>query len=260
MKKFFTERKLNIIISVAAIVAMWLAWLALYYATGNEYIVPSFWETCRRIGKYFADGAFWIAFLNTFVRTMLAFLLSFAVAAVLAAVGAVFPKFATFIKPVMVFFRTLPTLAVILILLVWTTRVIAPVAVTFLVLFPMIYAQFCGAIGEIDCGVKEALRVYGVPAKERLFKVYLPLISPAVFSQTGANISLGIKIMISAEVLAKTYKSIGGLMQDARIYFDNMAGLAALTVISVLLGLVVDIAFSQISRINSKWHKENAKC
>ena len=62
--------------------------------------------------------------------------------------------------------------------------------------------------------------------------------------------------MISAEVMASTYKSIGGLMNSARAYLE-MPRLAALTLITVALGLALDIALSQLKRINGRWYVGN---
>lgn len=262
MKKFFTRRKLNIIISVASVAAMWIVWIIVYYAVGNDYIIPSFQDTFVSMWRYFGDPFFWRSFGRTLLRTLEAFALSFALAAIFAVVGSLCRGIKVFLNPVMIFLRTLPTLAVILIILVsaavGATPDSAPIAVTFLVLFPMIYSQFSAAIDGIDGETREMLKAFGVPRAERIFKVYVPLVSPSVFSQLGANFSLGIKIMISAEVLANTFLSLGGLMQDARMYSD-MAALAALTLLAVAVGLIADVALSQLSRINSKWQRGSAE-
>ena len=96
--------------------------------------------------------------------------------------------------------------------------------------------------------------VYNINRREKLTKIYLPLISPNILSQSGADISLGIKVMISAEVLAGTYKSLGGLMQNARAYID-MPQLAALTIIAVMTGLLIDLCFSLIEKVTFRWSK-----
>ena len=106
-----------------------------------------------------------------------------------------------FIKPFISVFRTLPTLAVILILLCWTTPVVAPTAVTVLVLFPMIYSQINTAVSGIDGGIIDMAKVYKITEKEKLAKIYLPMIAPSILAQTGANISLGIKVMIPRKCL-----------------------------------------------------------
>lgn len=255
VKDFFLKRKLNIIISLLAFVSMWIIWLITYYCVGNEYIIPSISDTFKSFFNCLSAGSFWIAFFNSLFRTIAAFIISFALAAILVLFGVACKGFAIFIKPFIEIFRTVPTLAITLILLFWTTPKIAPAIVTALVLFPMIYSQLNAAIGGIDAGIVEMAEVYQISVKERLFKIYLPMIAPNTLAQTGANISLGIKVMISAEVLAGTYKSLGGLMQNARFYID-MPRLAALTIVAILLGFVVDFCFSLIERVTFKWSKK----
>lgn len=254
-RAYFEKRKLNILLSLSAFVLMWLIWIIAYYSVKNDYLIPSIADTAKSFGQCLISGSFWIAFFYTILRTALSFVISFILAVALVALGAVCKPFNSFIKPFMSVLRTLPTLAIILILLFWTTPKVAPVIVTILVLFPMIYSQLSAAVNGIDEGIIEMAKVYKVSKRERLTKVYLPLISPNALSQTGANISLGIKVMISAEVLAGTFKSFGGLMQNARFYID-MPRLAALTIIAILIGLLTDMCFSLIERVTFKWSKK----
>lgn len=252
MKKFFTQRKLNIIFSVAAVAAMWIAWIIAYYSVGNDYVIPSFTDTAAAFWQCLCSAEFWKAFGFTLLRTFEAFLISFLLAALLACVSALSKSAAALIKPFMVFLRTVPTLAVILLLLIWTNAKVAPVIVTVLVLLPMIYSQMTAACDGVSAELIQMAKLYGVSKKERLFKIYLPQISPDIFSQVGASVSLGLKIMISAEVMSNTYNSLGGMMQSARAFLE-MPRLAALTVVAVLTGLAADVALSQLKRINSKW-------
>lgn len=254
-KDFFSKRKFNILLSLTAFALMWVIWIIAYYCVQNEYVIPSISDTAKSFGQCLISGGFWVSFLYTVLRTALSFIISFILAVALVALGAVCKPLNSFIKPYMSVLRTLPTLAIILILLFWTNPLVAPVAVTFLVLFPMIYSQLNASVNGIDDGIIEMAEVYKISRSERLTKIYLPLISPNILAQTGANISLGIKVMISAEVLAGTYKSLGGLMQNARFYVD-MPRLVALTIIAVLIGLFIDLCFSLIERVTFKWSKK----
>lgn len=255
IKEYFSKRKFNIILSISAFALMWLIWLIAYYSLKNDYVIPSISDTAVSFGKCFISGSFWLAFLKTVLRTALSFVISFVLSVALVAICTLFKVCKSFVKPFIDVLRTLPTLAIILILLFWTTPKVAPVVVTILVLFPMIYSQLNVAVEGIDENIFEMAKVYNISKKERLTKIYLPLISPAVFSQTGANISLGIKVMISAEVLAGTYQSLGGLMQNARFYVD-MPRLAALTIIAVIIGLEIDLCFSFVERFTFKWSRK----
>lgn len=234
---------------------MWAVWIMAYYTVKNDYVIPSFTDTVTALGLCLASGTFWTAFAFTFLRTLEAFVLSFLFAAAFCALSSLSRIFRLTVAPIMVLLRTLPTLAVILMIILWTNAKVAPVIVTFLVLFPMMYSQLETAVGGIDSGLKDMCRVYNIGKKQRLLKIYLPLISPAVFSQSGANISLGIKIMISAEVLSNTFKSLGGMMQEARMFLD-IPKLGALTIVAVIAGLILDIGLSQLTRLTYKWNRK----
>lgn len=255
MKSFFLKHKYNFIFSACAIAFMLLMWIISYYSVRNEYVVPSLLQTFKTFFKLFTEGDFWLSFLNTVLKTVISFAVSFIIAGALSAFSVYSKNFAVFIKPVIGLLRTLPTLAVVLVLLVWTNPDIAPLIVASLVLFPMIYAQIFSAAEGIDGELLEMARIYSFSKRDKLIKIYLPLSLPYILRQTGANISLGLKLVISAEVLSNTFKSLGGLMRNAQLYAD-MPRLAALTAVAVIVGLVFEIAFSQSVRITNKWNKK----
>lgn len=260
MKKFFLNRKLNILYSVLAVLAMWVIWIIAFHAVGNRLLVPSWSETFKEIWLCFKSADFWKALWGTLVRTLISFVVSFALAGICAAISCVAQPFRAAFRPVVAFVRILPTLAVILLILRWTEndKNIAPVIVTVLVLFPMIYAQITAAVDGIDGGLKDFIKVYGIKRNVALFKIYLPAVCPNVLAQTGANVSLGLKIMVSGEVLAFTLNGVGGLMQSANLAAMT-ARLAALTLIVVAAGIIIDLIFSQSVRITYKWSKKDAK-
>lgn len=236
---------------------MWLVWIVAYYAVGNSLVVPDFRDTMKEFFGLLCDVVFWTALLNSLLRTLVAFFISFALATGCAAIATLGNSARALFRPLIGFIRILPTLAIMLIILVWTegNKNVAPVIVTVLVLFPMIYAQFIAAIDGIDSGIKQMIKVYHIPKKQAVFKIYLPLISPNILSQSGANVSLGLKIMISGEVLAYTLKGLGGMMQYASMG-GLIARLAALTIMAVIFGLIIDILLSQLVRITYKWSKK----
>lgn len=242
--------------SVLAFAVMWGSWAIAYAAVENDYIIPSFSDTFVSLVGCFADKFFWAAFWRTVLRTLAAFLISFALAAPLAVLSRFFAPVSAFLKPLVSVLRTLPTLAAALLLIIWTNAQVAPVIVTVLVLFPLIYARFNAAFKGIDGGLFEMAKVFRLSAKKKIFSIYLPLVAPEIIHETGADLSLGLKVTVSAEVLAATYVSLGGLMQSARSFLE-MPRLAALTLITVLAGLVIDVAFSCLSRLTDRWKGGN---
>ena len=198
----------NGIQALAALAFMLSVWGIAYLVTGNELL-----------------GAFGVSFV---------FALFFALAAYMV------PAFGRFFSPIVSVFRSLPVLAVLLILLVWWGAGFAPVAVAFMSLFPMLYAGISAALSAVDKELIEMSRVYGVPLKKRILQLYLPSASPYVLREAGAALSFSLKLVISAEVLANTYKSLGGMMQEARAYLE-MPTLFALVIVGFLTGLFLEL-------------------
>ena len=254
MKKFLCDKKFNIAYSVLAVLLMWAAWLIAFAAVKNEYLVPSFKQTARQFFTLFSQGFFWKAFGATLLRTVVAFLISFAVGLACACLATAVKPFAAFMRPVAALFRSLPTMAVLLIISVWLTPRTAPVVVAVLVLFPMIYSQLCDGIAGVDGALSEMAAVYKIGAKKTLFSIYVPQIAPTALQQTGTNLSFGIKLVISAEVMAATYTAIGGLMVQAQSYI-NLPRLAALTLCAVIFGIAAEMIFGALSSRVFKWKR-----
>ncbi len=225
-----------------------------YFIVANEYLLPAPWEVAVSAGKLFAQGGFYLALLFTFLRILIAFLCSFALGGGLALAAAFLPRFRAFVAPIISFLRTVPTMAVILALLVWTTPLVAPVIVTSLVLFPVVYAQSLSAFDGVTADYARLFQSYGVSKRKRIAKAYLPLAAPTVLSQVGANLSMGLKVMVSAEVFSSTFQSLGGMMTEAQIYLD-MPKLLALTVFAVVVGFLLEWLSSLIYQRVVRWRK-----
>ncbi len=231
---------------------LWLAWLIAYFIVGNDYLLPSFWETISATWQYLADGAFWRAFAGTLLRTFCAFVISLILGTGFAALSRLCGRVRAFFAPVISLLRTLPTLAVILILLLWTSPTVAPVIVSLFVLFPAVYASALSAFDEVGEEYGELARAFCVSGRRKIFKMYLPLAAPPVLKQSGAIFSLGLKITVSGEVLASTYRSLGGLMQEAKMYVQ-MPQLLALTLLCILLGFLLEGACALVYRLTVRW-------
>ncbi len=254
MKKLLTDKKFNILWSVSALLIAWAVWLIAAAAVKNEYLVPPFADSAAEFFSLFASGFFWRALGATLLRTLITLIISFLLALGCALLASAFQPFAAFMRPITAFMRTLPTMAVLLLILVWLSPRTAPVAVAFLVLFPMIYSQLrCGLEG-VDSELLQMAKAYNLSAKTKLTKIYLPQIAPAVLEQMGQNFAFGLKIVISAEVMASTYTALGGMMQEAQAYI-NLPRLAALTLWAVVFGCVIEILFRVLSRTVFGWKR-----
>lgn len=247
-------KKLNFLYSLAAIALMWVVWLIAAAAVKNEYLIAPVGASVKEFFALFESAFFWRALGHTFARTVVAFLISFVLALACACLAVAFKPFAAFMRPVTAFFRSLPTMAVLLLILVWLTPRTAPVAVAMLVLFPMIYTQLSEGIAGVDGELLQMAKVYKIPLRRRLTCIYLPHLAPLALEQTGAGLSFGLKLIISAEVMASTRTALGGMLSEAQAYI-NLPKMAALTLAAVVLGILIEIVFRVIAGLSFGWKR-----
>lgn len=247
-------KKFNFLYSLAAIILMWVVWLIAAAAVKNEYLVAPVGASLKEFFALFANAFFWRALGQSFARTLVAFLISFVLALACACLAAAFKPFAAFMRPVTAFFRTLPTMAVLLLILVWLTPRTAPVAVAMLVLLPMIYSQLSEGIAGVDGELLQMAKVYEIPLHRRLTCIYLPHLAPLALTQTGAGLSFGLKLIISAEVMSSTRTALGGMLSEAQAYI-NLPKIAALTLVAVVLGILIELIFRVVADYAFGWKR-----
>lgn len=243
---------------LSSLIPLWVAlgvllvWWIVSLFIGVELIMPTPWVTLKETFRLFSSGDFWLGLGNTLLRSLVAFAFSFVIAlslAVLSSLSTVFSKAAGGILAVV---RSIPTMSVILLLLIWTKPTGAPVFVAAIVICPTLYSAFCGAIGSVDPKLKEMCKLYRVSKKEQIVKLYLPSMAEGMFEGTASGLSLNLKLVIAAEALALTKNSVGGMMQSAKVWLET-GQLMALTLVAVLLGVFAEWIVRSVGKAVMKW-------
>lgn len=251
MKKNALLKILPPIVSFAALILLWGAASA---AVNNEYILPDIATTLRQFVRLFGAAEFYSAFFGTLARSLTAFVLSFAI----AFISALLSKRSEFaeraIKPMISVARALPTVAVVLLLLVWTNSRIAPIIVTMLVVLPTAYTDIKNALEFVPQEQIQTCVFFGVSKKDILFKVKIPQIAPSLLRCCGAGLSLNLKLMVAAEVLSQTAVSMGYLLNTAKIYFE-IAEMIALVLVTVIVGVLIEAAFGFAAKRAERWKR-----
>lgn len=253
MKEFLKRHGFTILFAALSVAFMLAAWAISWSVSGNEIIIPSIGSTLSNFFKLFAEGEFWASLGMTFLRTVVAVIISFVVAVVCILLGFAFAPFKAFLNPVIAVCRTVPTMAVTLIIMI-VFKEFTPIIVTMLVIFPMLYAQISTAVDGIDKGLLDMAKTYNVKRSTRFSKIILPQVAPAVVGQLGADISFGLKLTISAEVLAYVNRGIGDMIKSAN-FATEIARMSALTLVAVIAGLLVEWVFYLINKYAFKWRR-----
>ena len=243
----------NCIAWAAAIAVLIGVWILAYYCVGNDLIVPSFSDCMKKIGGLLSNSSFWTAFFRTVKRVLVAFSISFIFAAIFAVIAYLVPWFSLFFTPIVSVLRSMPVLGVLLIILVWAGANTAPIVVAFLSLFPMLYVGFRAALSSVDQDLIVMSKAYKVPTFKRVTKLYIPSAAPIAIKESGAALAFCVKLVVSAEVVASTFRSSGGLMQEAKLYLD-MPMLFALVCVTFLLGLFLEtLGFWAAAYVERRW-------
>lgn len=235
-----------------AIILMVFAWQIVHIIVANDYVVPSPWDTFSKIKHVTADAKFWTAYGNTMLRSVISFAISFAIALVLAVLAKQSHIIREIFVPGLAVLRSIPTMAVILMLLVWLTPKTAPIAVTLMVIFPMLYTSTLSAFDQVDNELISMCKVYRIPWFKRIAHVYLPISGAYLTAEAGAALSFSVKLMVSAEVLSNTYQSLGGMISQSKVYMD-MPEMLALTLFTVATGVIIELLFKFLERVLFRW-------
>ena len=235
---------LDIFYPVAAVCLMLTVWAIAAAAVGERLILPSPAATARAFWDLLAEPAFWRGLAGTFIRALAAYGICLAVALTLAVAARLQPV-RRIVSPVMTVIRSVPTMAVIFLLL-WSGARTAPIWVALTVMLPTMYAGFVTALDSVDRRLIEMSDVYRVPVSRRLTGLYIPSVLPSLVS-SATYLSLGLKLVVAAEALAMTASSLGMLLIQANTALET-ARLMAVALAAVAAGFVIEGAAGQIAR------------
>ena len=241
------EKILNLIMPIVSVAIIFLVWTIASLRIGSEYILPSIKQTAIEFFKLFKSGEFYISLGYTAIRSIIAFVFSFALAFVLVVLSKKVKYAKGLIKPLVGIMRALPTIAIVLLLLFWTTSNIAPIVVTTIVVAPTLYTHIESAFFTLDKNIAEAGRVDGADEKAVFCKIELPQILPSIYTGIGSGISLNFKLMVAAEVISQTAKSIGFILNTSKVYFE-VAKMLALVCVVVILCIIIESIFNHLAR------------
>ena len=244
MKKISLDTKTkkiigNVVYPVLSLVLVLAVWWIVSAVKDKPLVFPTPDKVVVDFFNLFGGANFWKAVGMTVARTVICFLISFASAFLMAVLGGLCNPIHRVMSPIISILRSAPTLAIILIIMLWLDGQRAPVVIGFLIAFPLLYQAVYTAITGVDRDLVEMAKLYKVKPFDVVLGLYAPEIAPQVFDVSRSTISLTLKVVIAAEVMTYARGSIGLEMQKANMSFD-VSVLLAWTVLAVLLSFVFE--------------------
>lgn len=242
----------NALFPFIGLILFFIVWYILARVINLELILPSPSQSFQRLSMLFAEKYFWVAVGNTFFRSIISFSLSLFFAIILSIIGYLFTPVHKMLGPMIIILRSIPTMSIILLALIWFKNSISPIVISAVVTFPILYSGFFSSLEEVDKGLIEMSQFFKVPVMTQITKLYLPYISSPALSAIQSGLSFNIKLIIAAEVLASTSLSMGGYMQVAKVYLDT-AELMGWTIMAIILSYMLEFIIYCIKKACIRW-------
>jgi ABC-type nitrate/sulfonate/bicarbonate transport system permease component len=119
-------------------------------------------------------------------------------------------------------------------------------------LFPVLLNTIDGVAG-VDPTLKDTTQVYGIPPRDRLWRVMLPAASPQIFAGMRISLSLALILMVISEMVAST-NGIGYFVLQSQRTFAIPEMWSGIFLLGIL-GYVFNAGFMLVERRVLRWHR-----
>ena len=249
MKSVFSKNRIISLLSVIMLISIWKIISVIYE---SELILPSPESTIIATIKLFGSKNFTLVIGITIFRGLVGFAISFILGVGLGVIAGINSSFNAFLKPILVTIRSTPVISLILLALIWFKVDMVPIFIAFLTMFPFICTNIIDGIKNVDHDLVEMAQVYNVNKISIIKEVYLPAITPFIFSGASSAMGIGWRAIIIGEVLSQPQFGIGTLMHTAQTYL-LVNEVIAWTIIAIILSYLFEIIIRKVEKLIVVW-------
>jgi NitT/TauT family transport system permease protein len=213
----------------------------------NSLVLPGFDEVLLSLGDILSNLSTFILILNTILKLVLIIFVSLIIAMALAILSYISSKFENFIKPIFVIIKTIPVIAIIILLLIVLGNDKSPYIMTILVVLPIIYEGLLGSLKNIDKEIIDDVKTVSKINFKVIIYIYFPLIFNFFFTTIIQTFGIGLKVMVMGEFVAQPNNSIGYILQLERSNL-NTSALLAWSIILIIIVFVFEMIVVKLSK------------
>ncbi len=237
--------------------AVFLFWLGVWHiaaSLANRALIidiPTPITTLAALIRLLPQKTFLLSVLGSVGRIVLGYLIAAAAGVICAVAAHRFSLFKTLTAPILQMIRAVPVAAFIILVYLWLREGAIPVFISFLMVFPLVWANTEAGLAAIDRKLIEMARVMELSRKNILRHIILPAVLPPVFAALTTGLGFAWKSGVAAEVICRTGDSVGNLLWASKTsveYDEVFAITAVIVVLSVLLENVLKTALGRYRR------------
>ena len=225
--------------TLLSVIVLIILWNISANIVDREILIPSPASTLGELIRIISSPNFTTSLINTLKRALIGFVFALGTGVSLGMMGGFSKTMYYLLRPIILINKAVPTMAMILLALIWLQSEKAPILVGFVVIFPVIYESVVQGIRNVDIKLVEMMDIYNIGVIDKFKDLYIPSISSYLYGAMSAAMGLNLKIIIAAEVLSQPRISMGTNFQIERASL-NTAGVFAWSLITIVLAAMLE--------------------
>ncbi|AGX42285.1 ABC transporter permease [Clostridium saccharobutylicum] len=251
MMKYSWKSRVYILISCLFFIALWQVSAIII---DNDIYIPRIQQVIKSIVEIVNEPDFFKIVLSSFYRTAISYILALGCSMILGVLSVVYPFFKYLLSPLNSFVKTIPTMVLVVLALVWFTKDSAPFVVGFAITFPILYEGVRNSIMQIDKKLIDMTEIYEVELIDKIKKIYFPVMKFYFMSIFVSTFSLTFKVVIAGEIHGQPKFGIGTHIQLEKVNF-NVSGIFAWIIIIMFISLIFELINRFLQKKIYRWNK-----
>lgn len=231
-----------------------IIWEGVALYIDNSLLFPRVSEIFLSLKNLVASGDFILILWNTLSRFFISIVFSLILAIIFSVASYRYEVISFLLFPFIIFLRAVPTIAIIIVVLIWSSVERVPIVVGMLILFPILYESILGGIKNVDKNLLKMSKVFKVSTKRVVRDIYIPSIYYSISSNIPSYMGLTFKVIIAGEVLSQESLSIGGEIFINKIYLES-SNIFAWIIVVMVLNYFLEKGLKTINNRVCRWKK-----
>lgn len=238
------------ILRSVGVFVFWIAvWQVIAMAVGMEILIPTPLKTLKTLYSLSLTAKFWTSAAFSVIRILAGYVLGIVFGVLGALLSVKSRLFNSLTAPILRIIRAVPVASFIILALVWIKSPNLPIFISFLMVLPMVWDNVQNSLINIDRSLVEMGEAFGLNSREIFFKIKARLIMPSFITVCMTALGFAWKSGIAAEVICRPVNSLGGMLQDSKVYLETPEVFALTAVVAILSMLIEKLIRSAVGRL-----------
>lgn len=226
-------KKDNRLVLISIIILICL-WQGISILVNRNIIFPSVTSILQKMYMIVMNNEFIYSIFSSVYRCIVSTLLAFGIAIIVGILSYKNKYIYNFCYPIFILIRSLPTMAFIVIALIWFSKDYAPILIGILIALPIFYDIVIHSLCNIDIRLLNMCKVYRVDVRKIISDIYIPSILVGVFSILNSTVTLVFKVIIAGELYAQPKFGIGASIQFEKMQLNTDSIIAWILIVTII--------------------------